>query len=96
MVAGLVAMDISADQAVFRDVLVLGVGIFREVVVEELVEIRDKLFLTAHKFHYAIDILRGMEAEIQRVALDKSLSHRLHDVEVLLVGAVLVFRPGVA
>ena len=84
MVTRLVAVDITSYKAVLGNVLILSVGLFRKIVVEELVEISDKPFLTAHEFHHAIDILGSVETEIQRVALDETFSHRLHDVEIFL------------
>ncbi len=86
--ARLVAVHIATDQAVLRDVLVSGVGIFRKVMVEELVQGGDELLLTTHQLHHAVHVLRSVEREVQRVALDEAFSHSLHDVEILLESAV--------
>ena len=94
MVAGLIAVDVTSDQAVLSDVLVLGVGIFRKIIVEELVKGGYELLLSSHEVHDPVHILGGMEAEIQRVPFDKALINGLHDVKILLESAVFVFRAG--
>ena len=92
MMARLVAVDISSDQAVLGDVFVVSVGIFRKIVVEEFVQGRDESLLAAHQGHDSVDVLRSMEGEIQRVAFDEAFAYGLHDVEILLESAVGVLR----
>ena len=65
MMARLVAMDVAAHQAVLGDVLISSVGIFREVLAEQFVQILQKLLLSAHERHRAVHVLWGVEAEIQ-------------------------------
>ena len=92
----LVAVDIAADQAVLRDVLVVRVCIFGKVVVEEFVKGGYEFLLSTHQCHGSVDILGNVEGEIQRIAFDEAFSNRLHDVEVFLEGPVRVLRPAEA
>ena len=92
MVARLVAVDISAQQAVGRDILVLGIVFLRQVHRKERVETCREGAVATHKVNQAADVVRSVEREVPRVALDEALAVGLQRVEVGLEAAVGVAR----
>ena len=96
VVAGLVAVHIAAQQALRSDIFVVGVAILWKVAAEEVVQVGDELLVAAHQLLQAVDILRHVEGIVQAVALDKSLTHSLFDVEFRLETAVGIAWTGEA
>ena len=90
MVAGLVSVDIAAQEAFLGDVFIVCVAVFRQVGAEEVVQGGDEAFVTAHQLQETIHILRGVEGEILRIALDKALSYSLFNVEIGLESSIVV------
>ena len=84
MVAGLVAVHISAYEALRRDVLVVGIVFRGQVHGEQPVQPVAEGSLAAHAFHHPIYVVRHMEREVPRVALDESLAVGLIGVQVFL------------
>ena len=86
--AGFVAMHIAADQAVDRDVLVVGIILFGQFHVEQLVEPLAEHFFAAHACHQLNGIVRDMEGIIPRIAFDEALAIGLERIEILFERAV--------
>lgn len=94
--AGLVAVHISTHEAVGSDVFVVGIITLGQMHREQAVEARQEPFLTAHRTHHAIDIVRHMEGEIPRIAFDKAFAVGLQGIKVGFEMPVGISWPGKA
>ena len=88
MVAGLVAVHVSAEQAFGRNVLIISVAVLGEVASEEVVEVGYELLVAAHNLLQAVHVLGHVEGIIQGIAFNESLAYGLLYVEIFLEGAV--------
>ena len=82
MVAGLVAVDISANEALLCDVFVGFVILLGKVHAEEFIQLAQEFLFAAHELHYTQHIVGHVEGEVEGVALDKTLFMGLEHVKL--------------
>ena len=89
VVAGFVAMYISAYEACLRDVLVLFVELLGQVHREQLVQLVDEHLFAAHQRDEARHVVGHVEGEVPGIAFDEAFPVGLQHIEVGLERTVL-------
>ena len=84
MMAGFIAMHISANQAFFRYILVVFIVLFRQMHREQLIQFVYKHSLPSHQVHHAKYVMRHMEREVPGISLNEPLTIGLQHIKVLL------------
>ena len=83
MVAGLIAMYISTNQTLCRNILVVCIVFGGKVHAEESVQSFAERWLAAHALHHPENIMRSVERKIPRVTLYKSFVVGLIGIHIL-------------
>ena len=91
MVAGLVAVNIAAQQTFLLNILVILVILLIQRMSKEVVQRSHKLFITAKAFYHALHVVGNMERVVGAVAFDESFAVGLQGREILLPTAILIF-----
>ena len=92
VMAGFIAVDITTYEAIVGDIFVVSVILLGQVHREELVKTLAEDFLAAYHSHQPIDVMRDMEREIPRVALNETFAIGLQRVHRCLEAAVGIAR----
>ena len=94
MVARFVAVYVSPDEAVSRNVLVVGIIYRWQIHAEERIEPLSEHLLAPHHGHQPKDIMRRMEREVPSVALYEALIESLIGIQISLESPVAIARAG--
>ena len=84
MMAGFIAMHISANQAFFRYIFVVLIILFRQMHGEQLIQFVYKHSLPSHQVHHAKYVMGHMEREVPGISLNEPLTIGLQHIKVLL------------
>ena len=74
MVTGFVAVNVSAQQALFLDVLVVLVVLLVQRFCEEVVEAFDELLVASEARYHALHVVWNMEGIVGAVTLDEAFA----------------------
>ena len=84
MMARLVAMNISSDEAVCRNVFIVLIIFGRKIHLEKSVQLTYERLVSSEQTYQTIHILRRLEREVPRIAFDKTFTGCLVRIKVFL------------